>query len=151
MQKEPIFAIPTCRLRDVAETVQAYDRHFADNGHSLRMTVFDDSGALLHRRYFSRLAQQKTKNELLYVGPAEKTALREHLESKLGESSLTPLVAELFRPSYGGNRNYTLLYSLGSYLVSADDDMRYCASRPRSTAPSTASITMPSPTLSRAR
>jgi len=124
MQKEPLFAIPTCRLRDVGDTVRAYDRHFTENGHSLRMTVFDDSGTLLHRRYFSRLAQQKTKNELFYVGPAEKAALREHLESKLGDSSLLPFVTELFRPSYGGNRNYTLLYSLGSYLVSADDDMR---------------------------
>jgi hypothetical protein len=30
----------------------------------------------------------------------------------------------LFRPSYGGNRNYTLMYTLGSLMVSADDDMR---------------------------
>jgi hypothetical protein len=88
------------------------------------MTVFDDSGALLHEKYFQHLAKHKTKNELFYVGPAEKAALREHLESKLGDRALTPLVTELFRPSYGGNRNYTLLYSLGGFLVSADDDMR---------------------------
>ena len=30
----------------------------------------------------------------------------------------------LFRPSYGGNRNYTLTYTLGGLMVSADDDMR---------------------------
>lgn len=30
----------------------------------------------------------------------------------------------LFRPSYGGNRNYTLVYTLGELMVSADDDMR---------------------------
>jgi len=124
MQREPLFVIPTCRLRDVGETVEAYDRHFTRNGHSLRMTVFDDSGTVLHDRYFQHLARRKTKNELFYVGPAEKAALREHLESKLGDTALTPLVTELFRPSYGGNRNYTLLYSLGGYLVSADDDMR---------------------------
>jgi len=88
------------------------------------MTVFDDSATLLHDKYFQHLAQRKTKNELFYVGPAEKAALREHLEAKLGDTALTPLVAELFRPSYGGNRNYTLLYSLGATLVSADDDMR---------------------------
>jgi len=34
------------------------------------------------------------------------------------------LVRNLFRPSYGGNRNFTLMYSLGAFLVSADDDMR---------------------------
>ena len=30
----------------------------------------------------------------------------------------------LFRPSYGGNRNCTLMYTLGGLMVSADDDMR---------------------------
>jgi len=33
-------------------------------------------------------------------------------------------VKSLFRPSYGGNRNYTLIYTLGGLVVSADDDMR---------------------------
>jgi hypothetical protein len=124
MQGEPLFAIPTCRLRDVGDTVDAYDKHFSEHGHSLRMVVFDDSGPLLHQRYLGRLAAHKTKNELFYVGPAEKAALREELELKLKDSSLAPLVNDLFRPSYGGNRNYTLLYSLGLLLVSADDDMR---------------------------
>jgi hypothetical protein len=124
MQGEPLFVIPTCRLRDVGDTVEAYDRHFTEHGHALRMMVFDDSGPLLHRRYFSELTRRRTKNELFYVGPAEKAALCDDLVSRLGESSLAPLVHELFRPSYGGNRNYTLLYSLGFFLVSADDDMR---------------------------
>ena len=30
----------------------------------------------------------------------------------------------LFRPSYGGNRNCALTYTLGALLVSSDDDMR---------------------------
>jgi len=34
------------------------------------------------------------------------------------------LVRNLFRPSYGGNRNFTLMYTLGDLFVSADDDMR---------------------------
>jgi hypothetical protein len=124
MPGEPLFAIPTCRLRDVGDTVDAYDRHFAKHGHSLRLFVFDDSGPLLHEKYVGRLAARKTKNELFYVGPAEKAALREELEQKLRDTSLAALVKDLFRPSYGGNRNFTLLYSLGSFLVSADDDMR---------------------------
>jgi hypothetical protein len=33
-------------------------------------------------------------------------------------------VRNLFRPSYGGNRNCTLMYTLGGLMVSADDDMR---------------------------
>lgn len=124
MQGEPLFAIPTCRLRDVGEAVEAYDQHFAHYGHSLRLVVFDDSNARLHDRFFPRLASIKTKNELSYVGPAEKAALKALLSDKLGNDALALLVGELFRPSYGGNRNFTLLYSLGSVLVSADDDMR---------------------------
>jgi hypothetical protein len=124
MQGEPHFVIPTCRLRDVGEAVAAYDKHFAEHGHSVRMMVFDDSSPLLYQKYFSRLSALKTRNELFYVGPAEKAALRAELEARLGDVSFTPYVAELFRPSYGGNRNHTLLYSLGSLLISADDDMR---------------------------
>lgn len=124
MQGEPLFAIPTCRLRDVGEAVEAYDRNFAHYGHSLRLVVFDDSSARLHERYFSRLSSIKTRNELSYVGPAEKAALKELLSDKLGDDARAAIVGELFRPSYGGNRNFTLLYSLGSLLVSADDDMR---------------------------
>ena len=28
-----------------------------------------------------------------------------------------------FRPSYGGNRNFTLMHTLGGLIVSSDDDM----------------------------
>jgi hypothetical protein len=124
MPGEPLFAIPTCRLRDVGEAVEAYDHHFAHYGHSLRLMVFDDSSARLHERYFARLASIKTKNELSYVGPAEKAAVKALLSEKLGDDVKSALVGELFRPSYGGNRNFTLLYSIGCLLVSADDDMR---------------------------
>jgi hypothetical protein len=34
------------------------------------------------------------------------------------------LVKNLFRPSYGGNRNCTLIYTLGGMMLSSDDDMR---------------------------
>lgn len=119
-----MFAIPTCRLRDVGAAIEAYDEHFAAHGHALSMTVFDDSGPALRERYFSRLSRIQTKNELYYVGHNEKTALKERLCERLRDRKLAGLVAGLFRPSYGGNRNFTLLYSLGRILVSADDDMR---------------------------
>ena len=46
------------------------------------------------------------------------------LNTRLCDRKLESLVRNLFRPSYGGNRNYTLMYTLGRYMVSADDDMR---------------------------
>ena len=124
MQREPVFVIPTCRLRDVGETVRQYDRHFAENGHPMRIMIFDDSGPSLHEKYFSSFSKIKTTNELYYVGPREKAEFKLMLGERLADDRLRPLISELFRPSYGGNRNFTLAYTLGDFLISADDDMR---------------------------
>jgi hypothetical protein len=124
--KEPsvIFTIPTYRLRDVAETVEKYDEHFWSNGHSVKIMVFDDSSLANHEKYYALLEQTKTVNDLYYVGPREKEQFIGFLNRRLRDKKLDSLVRNLFRPSYGGNRNFTLMYSLGNFLVSADDDMR---------------------------
>jgi hypothetical protein len=119
-----IFTIPTYRLRDVAETIEKYDEHFWSNGHSVKMLVFDDSSLANHEKYYALLEQTKTVNSLHYVGPREKEQFLGFLNRRLRDKKLDSLVRNLFRPSYGGNRNFTLMYSLGNFLVSADDDMR---------------------------
>lgn len=58
------------------------------------------------------------------MGPKEKEEFIAYVNSRLRNSRLEPLVKNLFRTSYGGNRNYTLMYSLGGLMVSSDDDMR---------------------------
>jgi hypothetical protein len=118
------FVIPTCRLRDVGETVEEYDEHFWRNGHTVRMIVFDDSNPVNQKKYYPLLEQTKTHNELYYVGPREKEQFLAHLNSRLRDKRLDGIVKNLFRPSYGGNRNFTLMYTLGGLMVSADDDMR---------------------------
>jgi len=122
--EKTIFAVPTYRLRDVAETIETYDEHFWSNGHSVKMMIFDDSSLANHQKYFSLLEQTKTVNELYYVGPYEKEQFIGFLNRKLRDKKLESLVRNLFRPSYGGNRNFTLMYTLGAFLISADDDMR---------------------------
>ena len=122
--KTTVFAIPTNRLRDVAETVEIYDKHFWSNGHSVKMMIFDDSTLANHEKYYAKLEQTKTVNDLYYVGPHEKEAFIAFLNRKLRDRKLESLVRNLFRPSYGGNRNFTLIYTLGTTLISADDDMR---------------------------
>ncbi|MGB7839414.1 MAG: hypothetical protein WBL40_15015, partial [Terrimicrobiaceae bacterium] len=119
-----IFAVPTYRLRDVAETVEIYDEPFRSNGHSVKTMVFDDSSVANHQKYFSLLEQTKTVNDLYYVGPTEKEQFIGFLNRKLRDRKLESLVRNLFRPSYRGNRNFTLMYTLGALLMSADDDMR---------------------------
>jgi hypothetical protein len=118
------FVIPTYRLRDVSEAVEAYDQHFWRNGHAVRMIVFDDSSPANQEKYFPLLEQTRTHNELFYVGPREKEQFLGYLNGRLRDARLDGLVKNLFRPSYCGNRNCTLMYTLGGLMVSADDDMR---------------------------
>jgi hypothetical protein len=122
--RDVFFAIPTYRLRDVGETVEHYDEHFWRNGHSVRILVFDDSSPANQAKYYPLLEQTRTHNELYYIGPREKEQFLAHLHGRLRDKKLEPLVKNLFRPSYGGNRNCTLMYTLGGLLVSSDDDMR---------------------------
>jgi hypothetical protein len=123
-EKDLFFVIPTYRLREVGETVENYDEHFWRNGHSVRLIVFDDSSPVNQEKYYPLLEQTRTHNDLFYVGPREKEQFITYLTQRLRDKRLDSLVKNLFRPSYGGNRNYTLMYTLGGLLVSADDDMR---------------------------
>jgi hypothetical protein len=118
------FVIPTHRLREVGDTVEQYDDHFWRNGHSVPIVVFDDSSPANQEKYYSLLERTTTRNELYYVGPREKAEFVAYLNQRLRDKRLQGLVKSLFRPSYGGNRNYTLIYTLGGLIVSADDDMR---------------------------
>jgi hypothetical protein len=123
-EPELTFVIPTYRLRDVCETIERYDETFWNSGHSPRIVVFDDSTIANHEKYYPRLEQTKTRSEVFYVGPNEKQAFIELLNKRLRDRKLEAAVRNLFRPSYGGNRNFTLIYTLGNYMVSSDDDMR---------------------------
>jgi hypothetical protein len=123
-QKEMFFVIPTYRLREVGDTVKAYDDHFWRNGHAVPMVVFDDSSPANQEKYYSLLENTATHNDLYYVGPREKEEFIAYLHQRLPDKRLQGLIKNLFRPSYGGNRNYTLMYTLGCLMVSADDDMR---------------------------
>ncbi|VTR91494.1 Uncharacterized protein OS=Singulisphaera acidiphila (strain ATCC BAA-1392 / DSM 18658 / VKM B-2454 / MOB10) GN=Sinac_2886 PE=4 SV=1 [Gemmata massiliana] len=118
------FVIPTYRLRDVGETVEAYDEHFRRNGHSPKIIVFDDSSPAAQEKYYPLLERTRTYSDVFYVGPREKEAFTSYIGQRLRDKRLDGLVKNLFRPSYGGNRNCALMYTLGGLVVSADDDMR---------------------------
>lgn len=118
------FVIPTYRLRDVGEAVEQYDEHFWRNGHSPTLIVFDDSSPVAQEKYYPLLEKTTTYNDLHYVGPREKEQFVAYLSRRLRDKRLDGLVKNLFRPSYGGNRNYTLMYTLGGLMISSDDDMR---------------------------
>ncbi len=123
-EKELSFVVPTHRLREVGETIEQYGEHFWRNGHSVRMVVFDDSSPTNQQKYYPLLEQTHTHQELHYVGPREKEQFLAYLNSRLRDRRLEGLVRNLFRPSYGGNRNFTLMYTRGELMVSSDDDMR---------------------------
>ena len=116
-QTDLYFVIPTYRLRDVGETVEHYDEHFWRNGHAPKIIVFDDSSPVAQEKYYPLLEQTKTHNDLYYVGPTEKEQFLAYLSRRLRDKRLDGLVKNLFRPSYGGNRNFTLMYTLGGLMV----------------------------------
>lgn len=122
--KELSFVIPTHRLREVGSTIEIYDEHFWRNGHSARLMVFDDSTPVNQQKYYPKLEQTRTHQPIYYVGPAEKEEFLAYLNQRLRDRRLETLVRNLFRPSYGGNRNCTLMYTLGGLMISSDDDMR---------------------------
>ena len=88
------------------------------------MIVFDDSTPSTQEKYYPALEETRTHGELFYVGPKEKERFIGYLNLRLRDKRIEGLVRNLFRPSYGGNRNFTLMYTLGSRVISADDDMR---------------------------
>jgi hypothetical protein len=108
----------------VGQTIERYDESFRRNGHAIKMMVFDDSTASAHEKYYAGLERTRTVNDVFYVGPKEKAEFLRLLFDRLHDRRLEVLVKSLFRPSYGGNRNYTLMYTLGARMVTADDDMR---------------------------
>ncbi|HEY6851399.1 MAG TPA: hypothetical protein VI320_34960 [Terracidiphilus sp.] len=123
-EPEPYFVIPTHRLRDVGATIHEYDEHFWRNGHSVQMIVFGDSTQANVDKYLPIFEQTRTRSELFYVGPREKEEFITYVNSRLRNKRLEPLVKNIFMPSYGGNRNFSLMYSLGGHMVSSNDDMR---------------------------
>jgi hypothetical protein len=118
------FVIPTHRLREVGATIEEYDEHLWRNGHSVRMLIFDDSSPVNQQKYYPQLEQTCTHQPIYYVGSKEKEQFLAYLNTRLRDRRLDALVRNLFRPSYGGNRNFTLMYTLGDLMVSSDDDMR---------------------------
>jgi hypothetical protein len=48
------------------------------------------------------------------IGLREKEQCQAYLNSRLRDKRLESQVKSLFRPSYGGNRNYTLMYAVGT-------------------------------------
>jgi hypothetical protein len=88
------------------------------------MIVFDDSTPANQAKYYATLESTTTHGDVYYVGPQEKEEFVAFLNTRLRDHRLEPTIKNLFRPSYGGNRNYTLMYTLGGLAISADDDMR---------------------------
>jgi hypothetical protein len=118
------FVIPTYRVRDVGETVEVYHANFRRDGQTAPITIFDDSSVANHNKYHTSLEHTKTHNELFYVGPHEKEQFVQYICHRLRDMKLNVLVRNLFQPSYGGNRKFALMCTLGDLVVSADDDMR---------------------------
>jgi hypothetical protein len=118
------LCIPTYRPRKVVETVRAYDEHFSRYGHDVPIFVFDDSPGDQAAEFLD-LALGQTHNPVYVIGATEKAETLERITERAAQSpGDAELVRALLRPSFGGNRNNILLYTLGSRFISVDDDIR---------------------------
>lgn len=118
------LTIPTYRIEHAGKTVAAYADNFARYGHEVPIVVFDDSGHERSRKSADGLAELENPGGIFYVGPEEKAAFLQELKKKLGHAVDHKVVDQTFKPSYGGNRNFTIVYTLGGHFVSVDDDIR---------------------------
>jgi hypothetical protein len=121
---KPIFVIPTYRLREVGDAVEAYDQNFQKFGNSMPIIVFDDSPTANFKIFYDQLENTSTHNEVFYVGPEEKSKFLDQLIKSTGITMSDYLIYKIFRPSFGGNRNFTVAYTIGHKFISSDDDMR---------------------------
>jgi len=121
------LAIPTYRSGDIAQTVSRYADNFRRYGHDVPIAVFDDSksGDARISEGSLRMVSKRFdgKQQIRYVGPHEKAEFVERLTDRLGSDNNSTL-KRIFRPSYGGNRNYVVAFTLGQQFISVDDDMR---------------------------
>jgi len=121
---EAIFVIPTYRPNNIGETVGRYSDSFRSFGYRVPIIVFDDSlGEQNRRRALKSFVDAEIgyEGDIWYVGEIEKKRFLSKLEARTKISS--NLLKNIFKPSYGGNRNFTLAYTLGNLFISSDDDM----------------------------
>ncbi|MDP2736544.1 MAG: hypothetical protein Q8O59_02025 [bacterium] len=121
-ESEPfLMVLPTYRFSEACGTVDKYYNNFQRHGHQIPIIVFDDLrqnesniNSYAHE-YFQH------KSGIFYVGQNEKARFLNNLKSKLAGND--KLIDKIFRPSFGGNRNFTLVYTLGKKMMTVDDDM----------------------------
>jgi len=118
---DTMFVIPTYRLQYVNTTVRAYSGNFKTYRHVLPIVIFDDSDISTSRQYAGLLEKAKNTGGIFYVGPQEKAQFLSDLETKTNIDRY--LLQAIFQPSYGGNRNFIVIYTLGNMYISSDDDM----------------------------
>src|SRR5680860_666781 len=121
-ESEPfLIFLPTYRFFEACGTVYKYYNNFQRHGHQIPIIVFDDlrQNELNINSYAHEYFLHKSG--ILYVGQNEKAVFLNNLKSKLAGND--KLIDKIFRPSFGGNRNFTLVYTLGKKMMTVDDDM----------------------------
>jgi len=118
------FVLPTKRIKNIPETLAEFLPLIEDRPEAFSVTIFDDSPRGLANEVLPELKELKSKVPVSYVGVDEKTRFLDLLSERVCQPDYAPLLKEFFRPCYGGNRNFTALYTLGSHMISIDDDMR---------------------------
>lgn len=124
------LAIPTCsRPDELARALRSYLGNAQKFGRSFAFLIADDSRSSAERGACKRVVRETADNsgmQIFYAGQKEKIKLMEAL-AQGGEIPLEVIRFALFGHGFrgstiGANRNAILLQTLGSLLLSVDDD-----------------------------
>lgn len=122
---QTFFTLPTYRIKHINDTLKSYTDNFKKYGHTDHsIIIFDDSMPELAAKYNEGIDSSYFSNPLFYVGAKEKEEFKILIKTKLKDKISDLEIHQIFRSSYGGNRNFTALYTLNGLMISSDDDMR---------------------------
>lgn len=119
-QDQFFLTIPTYRINEAIETARRYVLSFNSFNHNIPIIIFNDRNGEPLKESFLSLEKLNYPAGIYYVGLSEKKQIINELQEKLGEKEL---IEEIFKPSYGGNRNFTIIYTYRSRFITVDDDI----------------------------
>ncbi|MBN2733613.1 MAG: hypothetical protein JXQ82_01995 [Methanomicrobiaceae archaeon] len=110
---------------ELERNIHSYLEHLRGSGRNLRrLLVFDDSDNLKTRDLINKMTLNKlydTSLPIAYTGHNEKSAFIKLLFKK-NKKLPEDIISFALSGDYGANRNASILYTAGEYLLSSDDD-----------------------------
>ena len=135
------FVIPTCdRVSELQRAIESYWKCVKAHGHSLKFFIADNSSKPDTQKANKAMLKALAASNgicIYYAGPDEKMDFCKSCDSRVPQSVVHfALFGEpSIGPAMGANRNAALVHTVGSMMLSADDDTVCNTSRMKGSKP----------------